>query len=124
MRTIPHNHPFRILWNCIVLVGVLVFLFVITYRIFFGTFAADWLYYLLIALFVADIGMNFATRVKAATSDWTPRPTSPAAIYGPGSWWTRWRPCRWKSSSSSFSESWKPGRGSTGRTLSCRPSPW
>lgn len=62
---IPHNHPARIFWNCLVLAGVLVFLFVITYRLVFGTFSADGLYYFLIALFVADIAMNFFTRIKS-----------------------------------------------------------
>jgi voltage-gated potassium channel len=65
MRLVPHNHPARILWNCIVLVGVLIFLFAITYRLVFGDFTADGLYYLLIALFTADIALNFFTQVKS-----------------------------------------------------------
>jgi len=65
MKLLPHNHPARILWNLLVLAGVLAFLFVITYRLVFGFFQADLLYYILIALFVADIGMNFLTKMKA-----------------------------------------------------------
>ncbi len=61
---IPHNHPLRIAWNVIMLCAVLGFLFVITYRVVLFTFAGDALYYILNALMVADIAVNFMSRVK------------------------------------------------------------
>ncbi len=64
MYLLPHNHPLRTAWNLAVLAGILVFLFVITYRVVFGAFAADALYFALIALFAADIGAGFFTKVK------------------------------------------------------------
>lgn len=64
MRLIPHNHPARIAWNVIILCAILAFLFIITYRVIFKTFAGDAFYYLLNFLFLADIGLNFATKVK------------------------------------------------------------
>lgn len=64
MRLIPYNHPFRILWNIMMLFAILFFLFIITYRVVFRTFSGDALYYFLNALFVADIGLNFVTKVK------------------------------------------------------------
>ncbi len=65
MYLLAHNHRFRIFWNFIMLGGILVFLFRITYRVVFGTFTADGLYVALILLFVIDIGLNFITKVKA-----------------------------------------------------------
>jgi len=65
MYLIAHNHRFRIIWNFIMLAGILAFLFRITYRVVFGTFVADGLYVVLISLFVIDIGLNFVTKVKA-----------------------------------------------------------
>lgn len=64
MKLLPHNHPIRTIWNSTVLLGILTFLFVITYRVVFGTFVPDTIYYVLIGLFTLDIGINFITRVK------------------------------------------------------------
>ena len=61
---IPHNHPARIAWNILILSAILTFLFIITYRIVFASFAGDILYYVLNALLVADIGVNFLTKAK------------------------------------------------------------
>jgi voltage-gated potassium channel len=65
MSLIPHNHPARIAWNILMLVAILAFLLIITYRIVFRGFSADAFYYLLNLLFLLDIGANFATRVKS-----------------------------------------------------------
>ena len=62
---IPHNHPARIAWDILILCTSLAFLFIISYRIVFGTFSGGTLYYVLNALLFADIGMNFITRVKS-----------------------------------------------------------
>jgi hypothetical protein len=64
MRPIPHNHPLRILWNVLILCSILAFLFIITYRVIFRTFTGDVFYYALNFLFLADIGINFLTKVK------------------------------------------------------------
>jgi voltage-gated potassium channel len=64
MRLIPHDHPARIAWNLLILVSILAFLFIITYRLVFKTFAGDLFYYGLNFLFVVDIGVNFASKVK------------------------------------------------------------
>jgi voltage-gated potassium channel len=61
---IAHNHPARIAWNILILVSVLVFLFVFTYRIVFQTFEGDLLYFTLELLFATDVLVNFLTRVK------------------------------------------------------------
>jgi voltage-gated potassium channel len=64
MRLIAHNHPARIAWNGFILCAILAFLFIITYRVIFRTFTGDAFYYILNFLFVADIGINFVTKVK------------------------------------------------------------
>jgi len=64
MRLIEHDHPVRIAWNALMLSSILVFLFIITYRVIFRTFSGDVLYYTLNFLFLADIGVNFRTKVK------------------------------------------------------------
>ncbi|MDP3176544.1 MAG: hypothetical protein Q8M76_01490, partial [Spirochaetaceae bacterium] len=61
---IPHNHPFRIAWNVLMLADILAFVFLITYRIVFGDFVPDVFYFLMTALFVADLLMAFVTKVK------------------------------------------------------------
>ncbi len=61
---IAHNHPLRIAWNVLMLGAILLFLFIITYRIVFHSFTGDGLYYALNFLFLADIGVNFMTRGK------------------------------------------------------------
>ena len=65
VKLISHNHPLRIAWNILMLVAIPSFLFVITYRVVFHIFTDDLLYYVLSALFVADIGFNFITKVKS-----------------------------------------------------------
>jgi len=64
MRPIAHNHPFRVAWNILILCAILAFLFIITYRVVFGIFAGGLFYSFLNALFVADIALNFVTKVK------------------------------------------------------------
>jgi cAMP-binding proteins - catabolite gene activator and regulatory subunit of cAMP-dependent protein kinases len=64
MRLIAHNHPARIAWNILILGAILAFLFIITYRVIFGTFSGDAFYYCLNFLFLADIGVNFMSKVK------------------------------------------------------------
>jgi len=64
MRLIPHNHPGRIAWNLLVLADILAFVFIITYKVIFGTFVADALYAALELILVLDVAMNFVTRVK------------------------------------------------------------
>jgi hypothetical protein len=64
MRLISHNNPFRVAWNALILCAILSFLFIITYRVIFRTFTGDAFYYILNALFIADIGINFCTKVK------------------------------------------------------------
>jgi hypothetical protein len=64
MRPISHNHPARIAWNILILCAILAFLFIITYRVIFRTFAGDTFYYVLNFLFILDIGFNFVTKVK------------------------------------------------------------
>lgn len=61
---IPHDHPARIAWNALMLLAILLFLFIITYRIVFHSFQGDVLYYTLNALFFADIAVNFVTKAK------------------------------------------------------------
>lgn len=61
---IPHNHPLRIAWNVLILVSILLFLFIITYRIVFQNLHGDGLYYALNVLLFADIGVNFISKVK------------------------------------------------------------
>jgi hypothetical protein len=61
---IPHNHPVRIAWNVLILFSILAFLFIITFRIVFQSFRGDSLYYALNLLLFADIGVNFAGKVK------------------------------------------------------------
>lgn len=63
-RLISHDHPLRIAWNVLMLGAILLFLFIITYRIVFHSFSGDILYYALNALFLADIGANFLTKGK------------------------------------------------------------
>jgi len=56
------------------LCAILFFLYVITYRVVFRTFSGDALYYAINALFIADIFLNFVTRVKIGHNRYdTPR---------------------------------------------------
>jgi len=64
MRLVSHNSPSRVAWNILILCAILAFLFIITYQIIFRTFTDGALYYILNALFLADIGFNFVTKVK------------------------------------------------------------
>jgi voltage-gated potassium channel len=61
---IAHNHPLRIAWNVLILVSILAFLFIISFRIVFQSFRGDELYYALNLLLFADIGVNFVSKVK------------------------------------------------------------
>ncbi len=65
MRPLSHDHPLRIVWDLLILGSILCFLFVISYRIVFGSFAGSVLYYALNVLFILDVAFNFATKVKA-----------------------------------------------------------
>lgn len=64
MIPIVHNHPFKIVWNFLMLAAILLFLFIITFQIIFKTFVAGPVYYSLNALFFLDIAVNFSTKVK------------------------------------------------------------
>lgn len=59
-----HDSPFRIAWNISTLVATFSFTFMITYRIVFKTFAADWVYYILNSLFLVDMLLGFVTSAK------------------------------------------------------------
>ncbi len=61
---IPHNHWLRSLWNLLMLLVILLFLFVISYRQVFHLFSPDTLYWALIGFFIADIVLNFFTTIK------------------------------------------------------------
>jgi hypothetical protein len=61
---IPHNHPLRIAWNVLILVSILAFLFIISFRIVFQNTRGDLIYYALNLLLFADIGVNFISKVK------------------------------------------------------------
>lgn len=63
-KLVPHDHPARIAWNILVLLGTLVFVFTTTYRIVFNEFRTDRLYMALYALFCVDIFTNFITARK------------------------------------------------------------
>ena len=65
MRLIAHNNPARIAWNVLILCAILAFLFIITYQVIFRRFSDGAFYYILNALFIADIGFNFVTKVKS-----------------------------------------------------------
>jgi voltage-gated potassium channel len=62
---VAHNHPLRIAWDILMLGVILTFVFIISYRIVFNSFAGGSLYYALNFLLVADIAMNFATKAKS-----------------------------------------------------------
>ena len=64
VKPVAHNHPLRIAWNILILCTILLFVFVITYRIVFRTFVGDGLYYFLNFLLVVDILLNFITGTK------------------------------------------------------------
>ena len=64
IQTLRHNHPAKIAWDLIILVTVLAFTFLITYKMVFHTFQADTFYYSLNFLFLLDMGAGFITRVK------------------------------------------------------------
>jgi hypothetical protein len=64
MTYIPHDNRFRIAWNIAILGSILTFLFIITYRIVFQTFAGDALYFTLNLFFAADVAVNFFTKIK------------------------------------------------------------
>lgn len=59
-----HDGPFKVIWNLLILLAVLVISFLTTYRLLYKEFSADWLYYALNTLLLLDIGVNFFTRVK------------------------------------------------------------
>ncbi len=59
-----HNHPAKVAWDLVILVTVLAFTFLITYRLVFKTFQADLFYYILNALFLIDLGVGFVTKIK------------------------------------------------------------
>jgi len=64
MRLFPHNHPLRIAWNFLMLGASLLFFFSVGYRASFGLFRSDWTYWIVCALFAADIGFTLCTKVK------------------------------------------------------------
>lgn len=61
---IPHDSLFKTVWNIATLVVVLVFTFLVTYRLVFREDYASWLYYAMNAFFVADIFVCLQSRVK------------------------------------------------------------
>lgn len=61
---IPYNHWLRSLWNLFMLLVILLFLLVISYRQVFRLFNPDELYWILVACFAVDIGFNFFTTIK------------------------------------------------------------
>jgi len=65
MFPLRHNHPLKVVWDLVILVTVLAFTFLITYRMVFQTFHADLFYYALNALFLVDLAVGFVTKVKA-----------------------------------------------------------
>lgn len=64
MFPLRHNHPAKIAWDLIILVTVMAFTFLITYRMVFQTFHADLFYYTLNALFLLDLAAGFVTKIK------------------------------------------------------------
>ena len=64
LRPIAHNSPIKMAWDLLILLTVLVFSFLITYRLVFRTFQADILYYFLNTLFLLDIVMGFLVKIK------------------------------------------------------------
>ena len=64
MPIIPwHSRP-RALWNAAVLLAIMVFAFLITYRAIFHGFRIDFLYYVLNLVFIVDLIINFRTTLK------------------------------------------------------------
>jgi hypothetical protein len=61
---ISHNHPLRIAWSVLILVSILAFLFIVSFRLVFQRIHGDLLYYALNFLLFADIGVNFISKVK------------------------------------------------------------
>ena len=59
-----HNSLFRNLWNLAILASIMVFAFLITYRMVFKVFEADLVYYSLNALFLVDVVLGFLTKTK------------------------------------------------------------
>ena len=59
-----HNHPVKVAWDLIILITVLAFTFLITYRLVFQTVQADWFYYSLNVLFFIDLAAGFVTKIK------------------------------------------------------------
>lgn len=59
-----HNHPAKLAWDLIILATVLVFTYLITYKMVFHAFEADGLYYSLNLLFLLDMAAGFVTKVK------------------------------------------------------------
>lgn len=64
LKPINHNSAFKMAWDLIILLTVLVFTLLITYRLVFRTFQADLLYYFLNTLFFIDVLLGFATKIK------------------------------------------------------------
>jgi len=61
---VSHNNPLRIAWNVLILVSILAFLFIISFRLVFQSLHGDQLYYVLNFILFADIGVNFISKVK------------------------------------------------------------
>jgi len=59
-----HNHPLKVAWDLIILVTVLAFTFLITYRLVYPSFKADMFYYSLNVLFLIDLAAGFVTKIK------------------------------------------------------------
>ena len=59
-----HNHPAKVIWDLVILLTVLAFTFLITYKMVFRTFQPDLLYYSLNFLFLLDLVVGFVTKVK------------------------------------------------------------
>ncbi len=64
MLPLRHNHPLKVAWDLVILLTVMAFTFLITYRMVFQTFRADLFYYSLNALFLLDLAAGFVTKVK------------------------------------------------------------
>lgn len=59
-----HNHPAKLIWDFVILITVMGFTFLITYKMVFQTFRADFLYYSLNFLLFLDLVAGFLVKVK------------------------------------------------------------
>jgi voltage-gated potassium channel len=64
LKPMRHNSVFRTAWNALMLASIMVFTFLITYKIAFHTFVADSWYFFMNALFLADLVLGFFTSAK------------------------------------------------------------